>query len=345
MTSKDLIFKIAPGLLGAFFVFSTGCREKDQAGDWSGHSAPQAVEVIPETPATPSAATPPAPAALVAPAVVAEEGTLRFMSYNVENWLVMSRQTNNRTESAPKPEKERNAAAGLIAAYKPDVVGIVEIGTEEDVNDLQARLAAAGHPMPHFHLNLGSDPVRRVALLSLHPIRDGVVRDELNYRSQGKEYAMQRGILDATVDSPAGSFRFLGVHLKSKREIEDGDQEDMRLNESHLLRRELNGILTDDSSARLVVFGDFNDTRNSPTLQTIRGSGNRPESLVQIALKDSRGHFWTHHWEYQDVYSRFDYVMVSQALRSSVLWDESKVIDDPEVASASDHRPLLVVLK
>lgn len=338
--------KTAPTLLGAFFFALAGCQEKDQSGDWAGQKVPAPVE-------QPTKTAPPAPAPTVEPAapVVAQEaevaeGTVRFLSYNVQNWLTMEREVNGRREPGrPKPDAEKQAVAALIAAEKPDIVGVSEIGTEEDVKDLQAKLEQAGYPLEHFHLNQGSDPTRRLVLLSKFPITKAVTREDLTYRSNGKEYAMQRGILDATVETPVGAYRFLGVHFKSKREITDGDQEDMRRNEAHLLRREINAIIEQEPEARLVVYGDFNDTRNSPTLRTARGTANTPSGLVLIALKDSRGQFWTHHWSYQDVYSRIDYVMVSQALRRSVLWDDSKVIDSEGVEAASDHRPLLVVLK
>jgi len=37
--------------------------------------------------------------------------------------------------------------------------------------------------------------------------------------------------------------------------------------------------------------------------------------------------------------------MVSSGLRQSVDWDRCKILDGPEVAGASEHRPLLVILK
>jgi endonuclease/exonuclease/phosphatase family metal-dependent hydrolase len=194
-------------------------------------------------------------------------------------------------------------------------------------------------------MNRGADPTRSLVLLSRLPVGKTVKRDNLTYSLEGREYAMQRGILDSTVETPAGSFRFLGVHLKSKRETEDGDQEQMRRNEGHLLRREIDAILSEDPDARLVVYGDLNDTRQSSTVRTVHGGGKNPKSLLMIALKDSRGHYWTHHWDFQDIYSRIDYVMVSGALKNSVDWDHCKIIDNDAVAAASDHRPLLVILK
>ena len=345
MSRLSSIFElVAPGLLGALFLSAAGCRDKDQSGDWAGHP-PEKEEVsttisvaIPEP-----ARVPVEPAADVVPS---DSSDLRFLSYNVENWLTMDRYVDGKSlKGSPKPEKERLATARVIVAAKPDVLGVSEIGDEDDVRDLQQFLEEAGHPMPHFHLNRGADPTRSLALLSRFPIENPVVHEDLSYRSNGREYQMQRGILDATVESPTGPIRFLGVHLKSKRETEDGDQEDMRLNEAHLLRRVIEGVMKEDEDARLVVYGDFNDTRNSPAIRTVRGGGKNPMAMLMVALKDSRGEYWTHHWDYQDVYSRFDYVMVSSPLKDSVDWDRCQILDDGDVTVASDHRPLLVILK
>lgn len=349
MKFRRFLIHSAPGFLGAFLLplALMGCKDQDRSDDWAGHpkSESPAVAVAAAPAAAPKRVTPVA-ADPVVDSEPADEGSVRFIAYNVENWLTMDRYVDGKSlKGSPKPEKEKLAIAELLADAKPDILGISEIGNEEDVKDLQAYLAKAGHPMPHFHVNRGADPTRSLVLISRFPIGKTVMRDDLTYSSKGREYAMQRGILDATVETPAGAYRFLGLHLKSKRETEDGDQEDMRRNEGHLLRREIDEILSEDPDARLVVYGDLNDTRQSSTIRTIHGGGKNPKSLLMIALKDSRGHFWTHHWDFQDVYSRIDYVLVSGALRNSIDWDRCKIIDNDAVAGASDHRPLLVILK
>jgi endonuclease/exonuclease/phosphatase family metal-dependent hydrolase len=156
---------------------------------------------------------------------------------------------------------------------------------------------------------------------------------------------MSRGILDATVKTGVDPVRFLGVHLKSKREIPEADQEMMRRAEAHLLRQHATSILEKDPAAQLIVYGDFNDTRQASAIRTIRGPRNSPLSLGMTFLRDSRGETWTHNWSYQDVYSRFDYVFFSPAVQDLVNWDACRVIDDPETLDASDHRALLFVLK
>jgi endonuclease/exonuclease/phosphatase family metal-dependent hydrolase len=332
------IFQIAPGLLGAFLLSLGGCERKDQAGDWAAQTPPPSA-------GTPAAAVEP-PEPTGAGAIPIKGSTVRFVVFNVRNWLTMERYIDGQLQPGrPKPEKERLALTRMLARETPDILGISEVGTEEDVKDLQGYLERAGHSMPHFHLNRGVDPTRSLVILSRFPIGRTIARGNLTYRSNRREHGMQRGILDATIQTPAGAYRFLGVHLKSKLDTETGDQDDMRLQEAHLLRREIDAILRDDPRARLVVYGDFNDTRNSSALRAARGAGNSPRSLEMIGFKDSKGESWTHHWEAEDVYSRIDYVMVSDSLRKSVDWDRCKIVDSEELHGASDHRPLLVILK
>ena len=326
------------------------CRDKDQGGDWAGQKVVKAADEAPKPVPAPAPAAPsqeaPALAALPAAAEVAKDSsTVRFVTYNVRNWLTMERTEGGDRAAAPKPEKERAAVTQALLAAKPDILGVAEIGNEEDVKDLQKHLSDAGWPMPNAHLNRGIDPTRSLVILSKYPIGKTVPRDDLSYRLQGEEFKMQRGILDASIETPRGTFRFLGVHLKSKREIQEGNEEEMRRNEAHLLRRELDEILAEDPQARLVVYGDFNDTRNSPSIRAIQGSGRDANALTTLPLKDSRGEYWTHHWDFQDVYSRIDYVMLSPALKDSVDRKNSKILDTQEVTKASDHRPLLVLLK
>jgi len=318
----------------------SSCKEEDRSAGGIGQPPPSAAPA-------PALAVP-APAVAEPPRVretKEDRPAIRFVTYNVENWLTMERFVNGKAvPGVAKPEKERRAVVEAILSSKPDVLGISEIGNESDVEDLKKHLSDAGMPLPHSHLSRGGDPTRSLVILSRFPIGSTKVHGNLSYRLGDREYVMQRGILDASVNTPAGAFRFLGVHLKSKREVEDGDQEEMRRSEAHLLRRELDRILQEDPQARLVVYGDFNDTRQSPTIKTVHGSGNGSR-LKMIALKDSRGHYWTHHWSSEDVYSRIDYVFVSPALGRAVDWDLCKILDNEAVAAASDHRPLLVVLK
>lgn len=343
-------------------VFAAGvvaCGKKSGSPDWDtpgGTPATVASTAEPEK-AKSKAPAPPAPAiAADEPRAVSTQagpaptpggkGGLRFIGYNVENWLTMDRFINNKSaKSAPKPDEEKKAVVHILVANQPDVVGICEIGEASDLAEIQESLKAAGLNLPHSHYSGGTDPVRHLGLLSRHPIHSTAKAAQLEYRMNGQTFGFNRGVLDATVTANGNSYRFLGVHLKSKRDVEEGDQEQMRINEAHLLRKHVDAIFETDPQARLLVYGDFNDTYPSKAVKAITGSENESKRLSPIYLKDSRGEAWTHHWKNQDIYSRIDFVTVSRALRSEVDFKASRIIEDDGWDTASDHRAVMVIFK
>ena len=337
----------APGFLGAFvlavIVTLSGCEKKSAAPPWQGESvaAETATQEAKGT-AAPKAAESAAPKSSKA----AKDGTLRFVAYNLENWLTIDRYVDRKPAgSSSKPESERDAIVAILLEANPDILGLCEIGTEDDLADLQKRLKSAGIDYPHAHHTGGVDETRHLGLLSRYPITATRVPEDLNYKLGDRSRGMSRGILDATVDTPKGEIRLLGVHLKSKREIPDADQEMMRRAEAHLLRREADRILSKNPDTQLIVYGDMNDMRQSSAIRTIKGPRNGPKSLKMAYLRDSRGESWTHHWSYQDVYSRFDYILLSPPLLDDIAWDDCRVLDDESWHEASDHRALLLVIE
>ncbi|RYD25900.1 MAG: endonuclease/exonuclease/phosphatase family protein, partial [Verrucomicrobiaceae bacterium] len=273
-------------------------------------------------------------------------GGFRFITYNVENWLTMERRVDGKIQKGkPKPESEKKAVVEILVRHSPDIIGLCEVGKATDLAEIKERLKVAGLDLPHSHYTGGSDPTRHLALLSRFPIVSTAKPAETEYRLGGQTFAINRGILDATVEARGKSYRFLGVHLKSKRDSEQGDQEEIRLHEARLLRRHLDSIFKGDPDARLIVYGDFNDTRSTPVLKTITGKYSAPTSLTAIPAQDSRQTAWTHHWALHDIYSRVDFVMVARSLRQGVDFKAAKVIDDEGWEKASDHRPVLAVFK
>ncbi len=337
-------------VLGALLVLGVvSCGKKAGSPDWDMPGTEAPVVAVPSAPAqTPVAAVTAAEPEKPSPAPSPAEGQategLRFIAYNVENWLTMDRFVDNRTlKNSPKPEPEKQSAIGLLVANAPDVIGLCEIGEASDLAEIQDSLKAAGLDLPHSHYTGGSDPVRHLGLLSRFPITATAKPAETDFQLQGRTFDINRGILDATIEARGKPYRFIGVHLKSKRPIENADQEEMRIHEARLLRRHVDTILEADGEARLVVNGDFNDTRPTKTFKTVTGSYNDPHYLTALPLKDTRGHAWTHHWALHDIYSRIDFITVSRALRSEVDFQASHIIDDPDWSKASDHRPLIAI--
>lgn len=342
----------APRILGAFFTTSlllTNACKESSTPDWS-NPAPEAAsntEGTARSKTSPTAKNESPPAQPTAPAAKnkADSG-LRFITYNLENWLTADRYVGQKqVHGAPKPESEKQAVVQILARHSPDVIGLCEIGTPADLAEIQERLKNDGLNLPHTHFTGGSDPVRHLGLLSKFPILSTTKPSETTYQLDGQTFAINRGILDATIEARGKSYRFIGVHLKSKRDVQQGDQEAMRLHEARLLRRHVDSVLRENAGGRLVVYGDFNDTRSSPTVKTITGKYNDPSYLTAIPAKDSRQMAWTHYWALHDIYSRIDFITVTQALRKEVDFPAAKVIDDGEWNDASDHRPVIAVFK
>lgn len=349
----------APRILGAVFCASallagSSCkRGGTPAWDSSGlHSAaPTSTEAAPapaqeEEDVLPVDETPGASPTVTIAAENGSPGGIRFISYNVENWLTMDRYVDHKNlKGAPKPDSEKQAVIKILARHAPDVIGICEIGTAADLAEIQQSLKDSGLDLPNSQYTGGSDPTRHLGLLSRFPITSTAKPAETEYKLAGQTFAINRGILDATVEARGKSYRFIGAHLKSKRDSEQGDQEAIRLNEARLLRRHVTSILKTNENARLIVYGDFNDTRATPAIKTITGNYNDPAYLTAIPAKDSHHDAWTHHWALHDIYSRIDFIMVARALTQEVNFPAAKIIDDAEWDKASDHRAVLAVFK
>jgi endonuclease/exonuclease/phosphatase family metal-dependent hydrolase len=334
-------FKRAPRFFGALFFacfFTLSC-EKNHTPDWQADKIPPPAAPTPAPVFTPARS----PAVDESPA---KDAPLRFLVYNLQNYLRMEREVNGvLVPNAPKPEASISALVDIIVGLNPDVLGVAEIGSMDDAHDLRRRLADAGLALPNIEYTHGSDPVRRLALFSRLPITERNSVKMADFRIAGRRASLLRGFLDVTIDHHGLAIRFIGVHLKSKREVEDFDQKLLRHAEARLLREHLDAIFLVNPTAALLVYGDFNDTRQSPTLRSIQGNPHTPTFLEAINLKDSRGHSWTHYWAAEDTYSRIDFICVSRSLAPSVDRAASTIPHPKAWRRASDHRPLLLILR
>lgn len=267
------------------------------------------------------------------------------LAYNVANWLVTDRFVDGRrVDAAPKPEAEKNAVVEIIAAHRPAIVGVVEIGDRNELADLRARLKARGLDYPHSEWHEGLDTARHVALLSRFPIVERNSR-HVTFNLNGQPQGIQRGILDVTVEvAPGQRLRLIGLHLKSRRPVPEYDEAALRAREAWHVRQHVDAILKKDPATRLLLFGDLNDTKNTYPIREILGPRNGPTSLTDILLKDSRGERWTHYWRTADEYSRIDFLLASRALLPAVVREKSGINDAPNWLDASDHRAIYVTI-
>ncbi len=333
----------------AAMLAASSCDRTSSTPDWTAPGAqaeaPEPAEAVSLEVET-DIETPYASVAVTISSETVSPSGLRFITYNVENWLTMDRHVDRKAlKSAPKPESEKQAVVAILSRHAPDVIGLCEIGEASDLAEIQEDLKAVGLNLPHSHYTGGSDPTRHLGLLSRFPITSTAKPAETEYRLAGRTFAINRGILDASITARGKSYRFLGVHLKSKRDVEQGDQDAIRLNEARLLRKHVNSILSSAADARIVVYGDVNDTWATPAVKTITGNYNDPTYLTAIKAKDSRGETWTYHWALHDIYSRIDFIMVSRGIHRDVNFPAAKIIDDADWDEASDHRAVLAVFQ
>ncbi len=289
--------------------------------------------------------TPPESPVIAASISEREPGQVVVASYNIRNYLTMDRWLDGeRVSDKPKPEDEIAATVQIIKDIDADVLMISEIGTADDFADLRRRLDAAGLGYTEAEFVVAADEYRRLAVLSRLPIIERNSRARLPYQISGKQMYMQRGIVDVTVRvNKSYDLRVMGVHLKSKRPVPEG-QALMRRNEARLLREHIDEVLVQDPEVNLLVTGDFNETRNEPPIEEIMGPRDSDGYMADIWLTDSLGDRWTQYWRTADIYSRFDYVFVNRALFREVDKESSYVYRSDYWWEASDHRPVVVLI-
>lgn len=265
-----------------------------------------------------------------------------FASYNLANYFITERrdETGRRT-SAAKPPKEIEALIQIIKEINPDILGVCEMGSKQDFEDFKRRLKDVGLGYTDFEYVEGADPERHLALASRFPITARQSLRDVPFEIGGKQEKVRRGFLDVTVQvSPDYHLRLVGAHLKSKLAAPEGEAL-LRRNEAHLLRGHVQKILAKDPGLNLVVYGDFNDVKNEPTIREIMGPKGAPDHLTDLWLKDNVGDRWTHYWKVADLYSRIDFIFVSRALMPEIIVPKCYVHRSDRWNDASDHRPVV----
>ncbi len=282
-----------------------------------------------------------------APAQTAPSENVVFAAWNVRNYRLEPSRGSGAKHPVPTiTDATADAVAAILSQIAPDIVGLCEIGSRKDLADLQRRLEKKGIVLPHATWVDGADEDRHLALLSRFPIASTSHETRATVETGAADQRVQRGFLDCTIEvRPGFPLRILGAHFKSRRVAAGFDQAEVRRQESLVLRRHIESILRPDPAAALLVFGDLNDTKNSPSVAGLLGRARSPTALTLLALNDAGGENWTYRWAATDEYSRVDYVMVSNSLRPLVDRRASLIPAIRGWAKASDHRPLVVTLR
>jgi endonuclease/exonuclease/phosphatase family metal-dependent hydrolase len=284
------------------------------------------------------------PVFLLLAGVAFGQQTITFAHYNIENYLEQDRREGSQIVFGPKPEDEKNTLVRIVKEIHPDILGIAEMGPEDQFAEFQHRLVGVDLRYPFTEYVKGPDPARHIALLSRFEIVERHSEKNVEFDLNGHRSLVQRGFLDVTIQVNASyRLRFIGAHLKSKLPIPAGEAL-LRRNEARLLRKHVDEILDKEPAANLLVYGDLNETKDQPAIQEILGPRQSLNHLTEIPLADEQGDHWTYYRRLSDTYDCIDYIIANRLLLPRIDQRLSYIYRSRDWYSASDHRPIVAVI-
>lgn len=283
---------------------------------------------------------------VLAGAAWARAERLSLATYNLENYLTTDRMVDGVYRQAfPKPEAEKKALRAVIGALEADVLAVQEMGPRPYLEELQRDLAAEGHVYPYVEWMEGADPDRHLAILSKRPFVSVTKHTALTFSYFGNRETVKRGMMEVRLKTEGGELALFVVHLKSRLTERDDDPNSAlrRQGEAEAAREQILHEFSEPDTARFVVLGDFNDSAASKPVKALLRRG-KTTLTERVPATDSRGEVWTHFYRKEQTYSAVDHVLVSPSLLKAVVGGAAVIFDRPDVAEASDHRPVVVQL-
>lgn len=273
--------------------------------------------------------------------------TLTLATYNVENYGPANRMTEaGYRKDYPKPEPEKQALRRVIRGMNADLLVLQEMGEAAYIDELRRDLKTEGCDYPHAALANAVDADRRVAILSRRPLKQVTTHTDLQFTYFGAKESVKRGLLEATVATAAGDVTVFAVHLKSRitERADDPMSALRRGGEATAIRDRVLKRFPEPAKARFVILGDCNDGKTSRAIAALQKRG-KTEIAMLLPASDSRRESWTHAFRKDDTYTRVDHVFVSPLLLRAVEGGTARIYDGDGSREASDHRPVMVVLK
>lgn len=279
-----------------------------------------------------------------------EADIIRVAAYNVENYLDQPTETRRSVKSETAKVKIRES----IHAINPHVLALEEMGSTNALLELRAALKAEGCDFPYWEHVQGFDTNIHVAILSKLPFTARHPHTNENFLLDGRRFQVSRGFAEVEIKTGANfTFSIIAAHLKSRRPIAAADEAELRLQEAKCLRKIVDARFKDDPSAKLIVLGDFNDTKNAPSTKEVIGHGKfkltdtRPAERNGDNVPNENPRFeprnicWTHYYGVEDSFSRIDYLLISPSLEKYWKQEGTYIPTIPNWGVGSDHRPIV----
>lgn len=275
-------------------------------------------------------------------------GSFRVATYNLNNYLDVA--SNNRPEKSAAPKAMVRES---LRAIKADVLALQEMGTTNALLELRGALENEGLNYPYWEHAQGHDTNINIVVLSRFPITARRPHTNESFLLYGRKFRVSRAFAEVDISvNPRYSFTLITAHLKSRRVVPEGDEGEMRLQEAIILREIINQRLKENPDVNLVVLGDLNDVKDSPSIRTIIGRGRL--ALVDTRPSEKNGDdqphenrrfdppwiTWTYYYGKEDSYSRVDYILLSRGMAREWNAEGTFVLALPNWAVGSDHRPI-----
>jgi len=175
------------------------------------------------------------------------------------------------------------------------VLALEEMGGTNALLELRAALKTEGLDFPFWEHVQSFDTNIHVAVLSKLPIVARRPHTNEFFLLDGKRFQVKRGFAELDLQAAPGfTVTLLAAHLKSHLATPDADEAEERLGEAKVLRGLIDARLAQEPNARLIVLGDFNDTKDSAATKEIIGRGKtklfdtRPPSVTATPRPASR---------------------------------------------------------
>jgi endonuclease/exonuclease/phosphatase family metal-dependent hydrolase len=275
--------------------------------------------------------------------------TFSVATFNLENYLDVS--VEHRTA---KPDQARAKIRESIRALNADVLALQEMGSTNALLELRSSLRAEGLDYPHWELVSGFDTNIHVAVLSRFPFIAQRPHTNEAFLLNRRRFSVSRGFAELDIRiNDTYRITLIALHLKSRREVPEASEADLREQEAIQVRKVVDARLDSDPNVNLIVLGDFNDLKDSKPVKTLIGRGrtalvdtrpaerNGDDPTSANSRTAPRNVTWTYHFGKDDTYSRIDYILISRGLAQEWNPQATYVLSVPNWGQASDHRPIL----
>jgi endonuclease/exonuclease/phosphatase family metal-dependent hydrolase len=275
-------------------------------------------------------------AVLPAAGLRAQDDRLRLVAYNVENLFDVfddPYSDDDSTEVKPRDEIERIAAAlrqldaDVVALSEVENLGVLQAVVNEFLGDMGYRYVAVNPTNDGRGINLG--------VLSRYPI-DAITSHrfrKLELPGEDRTWRFARDLLRVTIELPNDEkLELFTVHYKSKRDSAgDPESAKWRLAEARETAEIVANVMKLHPDRWVAVAGDFNDTPDSPPIETLTDNllldahAELPPAKRITYLRNP----------YR---STIDYILVNQRMRRAMT--TAVIPTNDRLLTGSDHAPV-----